>query len=94
MGVDILDSEVVAGGVTGVSSIGELVMVITISNEEAESFIFGLGSPGVCISCGYCDEYAGCEPDAREYECPNCGESKLYGLEEAMMMGLIEIADE
>lgn len=65
--------------------------MIRISEEQVDSMMFGMGYPGVCIACGYLDEYAGCEPDARGYECPECGKNKLYGLEEAMMMGSLEI---
>jgi hypothetical protein len=40
------------------------------------------------------DEYNGvCEPDARDYECESCGEMKVHGIEEAVLMGAIEIAD-
>jgi len=42
---------------------------------------------GFCISCGETQE--GCEPDARGYECESCGQHKVYGLEELMMMGYI-----
>jgi len=50
-----------------------------------------------------CEEYEGyctacqaftrgeCEPDARKYECPDCGQRTVYGAEEAMMMGLLDI---
>ena len=65
--------------------------MIILSEQEAFDFALGMGNPGVCLSCGYYDEYAGCEPDARKYECPECGEFELYGFEEALMMGEIEI---
>jgi len=65
--------------------------MVTISEEQAQDFMFGMGNPGVCLSCGYYDEYAGCEPDAREYECPECGENQLYGFEEALVMGAVQI---
>jgi hypothetical protein len=64
--------------------------VIKISEEEYSEMVFGLGSPGVCISCGYLDEYAGCEPDARDYFCPDCEQNTLYGLEEALLMGELD----
>lgn len=48
---------------------------------------------GFCTTCG--DFTRGeCEPDGREYECPDCGERTVYGAEEAMMMGLLEISHE
>lgn len=46
---------------------------------------------GVCLACGEVAE--GVEPDAREYECESCGERKVFGLEEALLMGEISVAD-
>lgn len=39
---------------------------------------------GFCIACGA--EAYGVEPDARKYECESCGENKVYGAEELLMM--------
>jgi hypothetical protein len=49
------------------------------SNEDA----------GRCLACGA--EAYGVEPDAREYECEVCGEPKVYGLEELLMMGRVRL---
>jgi hypothetical protein len=49
------------------------------SNEDA----------GRCLACGA--EAYGVEPDAREYECEVCGEPQVYGLEELLMMGRIQL---
>jgi hypothetical protein len=41
---------------------------------------------GFCLACGaeaYC-----VEPDARRYECESCGEHKVYGAEELLLMGI------
>jgi hypothetical protein len=41
---------------------------------------------GFCLACGaeaYC-----VEPDARKYECESCGEHKVYGAEELLLMGI------
>ena len=38
---------------------------------------------GICIACGY--EQEGVEPDARGYECEDCGKHKVYGAEELLM---------
>jgi DNA-directed RNA polymerase subunit RPC12/RpoP len=38
---------------------------------------------GICIKCGY--EQEGVEPDARKYECEDCGERKVYGAEELLL---------
>ena len=39
---------------------------------------------GFCLACG-ADAY-GVEPDARQYECDECGAEKVYGAEELLMM--------
>jgi predicted RNA-binding Zn-ribbon protein involved in translation (DUF1610 family) len=41
-------------------------------------------SLGFCLACG--TEASGVEPDAREYECENCGEARVFGAEEILMM--------
>jgi hypothetical protein len=41
---------------------------------------------GFCLSCG--NSQTGCEPDARRYNCENCNEAKVYGVDELVMMGL------
>lgn len=42
-------------------------------------------NPGFCLACG--EEVDGVEPDARGYECEVCGERKVYGAEEVLLMG-------
>ena len=54
--------------------------------EEGMSTTF---NPGVCIACG--EDADGCEPDARNYKCECCGENKVFGAEEAMMMGYYNV---
>jgi hypothetical protein len=39
---------------------------------------------GFCLACGA--EAEGVEPDARRYECECCGEPKVYGAEELVLM--------
>ena len=39
---------------------------------------------GLCLECG--DESYGVEPDARRYKCESCGEYRVYGAEELLMM--------
>jgi len=39
---------------------------------------------GFCIACGA--EAYNVEPDARKYECDECGAEKVYGAEELLMM--------
>ena len=44
----------------------------------------GNGFPGFCLACGADAE--GVEPDARRYECEDCGAHKVFGAEEVLMM--------
>jgi hypothetical protein len=46
---------------------------------------------GFCIICG--ETAAGVEPDAHEYICESCGQPGVYGYEELMLMGEVELAD-
>jgi predicted RNA-binding Zn-ribbon protein involved in translation (DUF1610 family) len=39
---------------------------------------------GICLACG--EEAYGVEPDARKYECENCGARKVYGAQELLFM--------
>ena len=48
---------------------------------------------GLCLNCLEWTD-GGCEPDARYYECESCGQPKVHGAQEAMMMGMIEISEE
>ena len=43
---------------------------------------------GACIACGKI-QHGGCEPDAREYTCESCDAKAVYGIEELLIMGLI-----
>ncbi len=51
--------------------------------KAVEEQMFGLENPGFCVSCGA--DADGCEPDAREYECVECGEKAVYGAAELLM---------
>lgn len=43
---------------------------------------------GYCLICReFTTDFA--EPDARNYECPICGNDSVFGAEEALMIGLI-----
>ncbi|MBY6240478.1 hypothetical protein [Methylosinus sp. Sm6] len=42
---------------------------------------------GFCVACGAVRDC--CEPDARRYECEDCGKRHVYGAEEIMLMGLV-----
>lgn len=47
-------------------------------------------SMGFCAQCRSWTTGC-CEPDARQYPCTRCGESTVYGAEEIVMMGLLEV---
>lgn len=53
--------------------------------ERADS---STDNPGFCLACG--EEANDCEPDARGYECHGCGERKVYGAAEVLLMGAYE----
>lgn len=52
--------------------------------EAVAQSMTDLANPGFCIACGAYHD--GVEPDARKYECEECGESKVYGAEEILLM--------
>jgi hypothetical protein len=53
--------------------------------ELAKEQMFGMGNDGICLACH--NVQGGCEPDARNYECESCGERKVFGAEELVLMG-------
>lgn len=50
------------------------------------------GNNGACIECGAFAD--GVEPDARYLECEECGAKQVYGLEELLMMGQLDLIEE
>ena len=44
-----------------------------------------LDNPGFCIYCGC--EADGCELDAEQYHCDQCGRPGVYGAEELLLRG-------
>ena len=54
--------------------------------DEVMAAVLADDSLGFCLACGA--EAFGVEPDARKYECEVCGESKVYGAEEILLMGV------
>jgi hypothetical protein len=43
---------------------------------------------GFCLACGAMKD--GCEPDARNYQCDECGAMEVFGAEELLLMGRVE----
>ena len=52
--------------------------------EAVERQQTSLDNPSFCLECGA--EADGCEPDARDIECEACGEHRVYGAEELLIM--------
>jgi hypothetical protein len=51
--------------------------------DMARDSLYNVGNhEGLCVNCGAIR--GGCEPDAEEYECYECGESTVYGPETLM----------
>jgi len=51
--------------------------------DAVERQMYGLDNPGFCRACGA--EQDGCEPDARNYTCEECGEAEVFGAEELLL---------
>lgn len=55
-----------------------------VSEEEILSLVegemFGLDNDGICQACG--NIQGGCEPDAQNYECEDCGKMEVFGAAE------------
>lgn len=61
--------------------------------SSAEYRLYREGYWGYCIACEDWTADCGIEPDARDYECPACSDASVYGAEEALMMGFVEIGE-
>jgi hypothetical protein len=49
-------------------------------------------SQGFCTTCQDFTRDT-CEPDACNYDCPECMKLTVFGAEQAMMMGLLEVEE-
>jgi hypothetical protein len=47
---------------------------------------------GICVACGDPTE-GGIEPDARRYSCDSCDKRAVYGIEELMLRGRVQIVE-
>lgn len=59
---------------------------VTMDEVEADE------NEGICVVCG--NRQRGCEPDAEKYECEDCGEREVYGLEQAVLCGLVNVVSD
>ena len=66
------------------------VSVQQISMEELEQM--NEQSMGYCPLCREWTT-GRCEPDARKYPCEKCGEKSVYGAEDAVMYGFLEVTE-
>jgi hypothetical protein len=48
---------------------------------------------GYCVECDEVTRFGDTEPDAEEYECPECEGYTCMGMENALMFGGLEIDD-
>ncbi|HTF45276.1 MAG TPA: hypothetical protein VK641_15320 [Terriglobales bacterium] len=63
--------------------------VLTVA--EMSHYQFNSGT-GFCLACGA--ENDGVDPDCLRGECEVCEAKKVYGIEELMVMGLVNLVDE
>lgn len=49
---------------------------------------------GFCRKCDEITNFGDVEPDARNRSCDECGEQEVFGVEQAMLMGIIEIEED
>lgn len=68
---------------------GAIQYMPILSTKQAQRLMFDSTNEGFCLNCG--KTQSGVEPDARQYECKSCGKRKVYGIEELLLMGLVEI---
>lgn len=66
---------------------------LTAKVSEAEYLDHDNNLDGFCTACGEWT-FGGCEPDARRYECDGCGKKAVYGAQELLFMGLLELTGE
>jgi hypothetical protein len=59
-------------------------MKINLDIDEVLEAAQADDNSGFCILCG--NHQYGCEPDARDYECEECGALQVFGAEELLIM--------
>lgn len=56
----------------------------SVTLERITDLVEADENQGLCLGCG-ADAY-GVEPDARQYECEECGKHAVYGAEELLVI--------
>jgi hypothetical protein len=59
-----------------------------LSEEEIGAAVMGSNDDGFCLACGAFGQQV--EPDARRYTCDCCGEPKVFGIPELLIMGIVQ----
>ena len=68
---------------------GQMVKVPVLIMDAHELRELEMDHGGMCFKCGELAE--GVELDAAGYKCYSCREMKVYGLENAMLLGRIQL---
>jgi len=63
----------------------------TFSMTEEEYREGDEGGLGYCVACGV--DATPVEPDAEKYKCEACGQHQVYGLDNLLIMGHIDITE-
>ena len=71
---------------------GDTLYRPNLTQREAEHLMVADEMVGWCLACG--SELGGVEPDAERVRCEVCGESKVYGVEQLMIMGIARVEGE
>jgi hypothetical protein len=53
----------------------------------AEVMLAAEENAGFCLACGETQDCV--EPDAERYVCESCGEAKVYGAEQLVILGIV-----
>jgi hypothetical protein len=61
-----------------------------ITVTEAEFAELNEEYGGFCLACG--EQAYGVEPDAENYSCESCGEDQVFGVEQLLVLGKINIS--
>ena len=62
---------------------------VRVGMPLAEYHYMSENSEGLCVACG---SVASCvEPDAERYECESCGGPFVWGIEQLLILGRVEI---
>lgn len=57
-----------------------------------ENALANLEQDARCLACGEL-VFGDCEPDARNYPCESCDKRRVYGAEEARLIGALEVTE-